>query len=145
MKRGEWIFGSRKAQISVEYVLVVGFALLMIIPVVVVFFKQTNELGDSLSISQAEKIVKRIAETAEVVYYQGEPSQNTLTMYFPERINAIYIGENEISFEMLTTAGTNDVFAVSSVNITGFLEPGSGIKKVRIKAYGNYVNITEVR
>jgi uncharacterized protein (UPF0333 family) len=133
----------RQGQASTEYLLVVGFAMLMALPIIIVFFEQSNNLNDSLAYSHATNVVQKIAETAESVYYQGYPAQATLTVYFPENINNITIADREINFQMKTSSGISDVYAITSVDVTGSLSTVSGVKKVRVKAMAGFVNISE--
>src|SRR3989344_671875 len=130
-----------KAQVSTEYIMVISFALLVIIPTTIVFFTQANDINNSIAYAQARTIAQKMAETAEIVYYQGYPAHKTLSIYFPEQISSITFDSRTINFVMSTSDGESDVFAVSSVNITGSLSTVSGIKKVKIKAMGSVVNI----
>jgi hypothetical protein len=44
---------------------------------------------------------------------------------------------------MKTSSGISDVYAITSVDVTGSLSTVSGVKKVRVKAMAGFVNISE--
>ncbi|KHO45843.1 MAG: hypothetical protein QS98_C0007G0001 [archaeon GW2011_AR3] len=148
MKKGELdlhrVQARHKGQVSMEYLLVVGFAMLMTIPVLIVFFQQTNELGNTFAVSQARTIVDGLAQSADEVYYQGYPAQKTIKAYFPESINSITIDGHEINIEMKMGNGLSDLFAVTAANVTGNVSTVSGPKWILIKASTETVNITQV-
>lgn len=131
-----------KSQVSVEYMLIMGFAALMTIPLLLVYYTYYYDSSDSVATSQALQIARKIVDSSESVYYLGKPSQTTLKFNFPERIDSINLSNMEVVFKIKTKSGVTDVVQVSSVNITGSLPLSPGIHIVTVKAEDGYVQVT---
>lgn len=139
-----WAIKKRRAQSSLEYLLVVAFALLMVIPITLIFFLQSQDMNEQFSTSQADVIARKIVENAEMVYYIGEPSQITLEVYMPPKISSILIGNREVNLKVETRSGISEVVKVSKVNITGSLVKDSGIRYIKIQSYRDAVNVSDI-
>ena len=126
-----------------EYVMVIGFALLLLVPIVIIFFIQTNDLQDSVNMNMAKEAARTIIEHAELVYYLGAPSFVEVTVTLPERVQSVSIQGDQITFEVEVQAGLSDVFEAGTVNMTGNMSARSGKHTLRIQAAGSIVNITE--
>lgn len=131
----------RSGQISIEYTAVVGFALLMIIPLVVVFFLQSGDLTDKVNMNQANQIGIRIVDAAESVYYVGQPSKTILKVYMPNHVEKINISNREIVFDVETINGMKVIVRTASVNITGNISTENGIQQIIVEAKEGYVDI----
>ena len=131
-----------KSQISVEYMFIIGFATLVSIPLLVIYYTYSSEASDSVSTSQAMQIARKIVDASESVYYIGKPSQTTLKMNFPENLQVINLSNYEIVIKVKTKNGVTDVVQISSVNISGNLSRTPGIHIVTIKAEDKFVNVT---
>lgn len=131
-----------KSQVSVEYMLVMGFAALMTIPLLLIYYTYSSDTSDSVSTSQAMQIARKIVDASESVYYLGKPSQTTLKLNFPDRIASTNLSNKEVVFKIKTKSGVTDIAQVSSVNITGSLPTTQGIHVITVKAEDNYVQIT---
>ena len=131
-----------KAQVSVEYMLIMGFATLMTIPLLLIYYTYTSDSSDTVATSQALQIARRIVDSSESVYYLGKPSQTTLKLNFPDKIKAAKMENYEVIFNLSTTHGIAEIVQVSAVNISGNLPTSRGIHIITIKAEEGYVQIT---
>ena len=131
-----------KSQVSVEYMLIMGFATLMTIPLLLIYYTYTSDSSDSVATSQALQIARKIVDSAESVYYLGKPSQTTIKLNFPDGIVSTNLSNREVVFKMKLQSGVNDIVQVSSVNLSGSLPTSQGIHVITIKAEDNYVQIT---
>mgnify|MGYP001587069032 FL=1 len=131
-----------KSQVSVEYMFVMGFAALMTIPLLLIYYTYTADSADSVASGQAMQIARKIVDSAESVYYLGKPSQTTLKLNFPDKIESTNLSNREVVFRMNVQSGTTDIVQVSSVNLSGSLPTTEGIHIVTIKADEGYVRIT---
>ena len=134
----------KRAQISLEYLMVMGFAMLIIIPVILVFFLQTEDIHDNVNLNQARRISRKIVNAAHSVYYVGEPSQTLIEVVMPEKINSINISGRELIFEIETQGGLTDIYEIADMNLTGSLSTDSGRRTVKVEALSNSVRITDV-
>lgn len=131
-----------KSQVSVEYMLVMGFAALMALPLLLIYYKYSSESGDTVATSQALQIARKIVDASESVYYLGKPSQTTLKLNFPDNIKAAAMENYEVLFNISTTHGIAEMVQVSAVNISGSLPTSQGIHIITIKAEDGYVKVT---
>lgn len=131
-----------KSQVSVEYMLVMGFAALMTVPLLLIYYTYSADTADSVAISQSMQIARKIADASESVYYLGKPSQTTLKFNFPDRIQSTSLSNREVVIKVKTQAGVTDIVQVSAVNITGTLPTSQGIHVLTIKADDGFVQIT---
>lgn len=130
----------KRGQVGIEFVITVGFALLILIPLSVLLYEHTAKTYEDVNNNQAGLIVRKVVDNANSVYYLGHPSTVTLKVYMPEDIEVVNITGREITFR-LDNGG--DVVGIANVNLTGSLSAESGLKYIKIAAMENYVNITE--
>lgn len=131
-----------KSQVSVEYMMIMGFAALMTIPLLIIYYTYFYNSSDTVATSQALQIVRKIVDASESVYYLGKPSQTTLKLNFPDRIDSTNLSNYEVVFKIKTQNGKTDVVQVSSVNMSGALPTTQGIHIITVKAEDRYVQIT---
>src|SRR3990167_4413822 len=116
-----------KSQVSVEYMLVMGFAALITVPLLMIYYTYSADTTDSVAISQSMQIARKIVYASESVYYLGKPSQTTLKFNFPDRIQSTNLSNREVVIKVKTQAGVTDIVQISAVNITGTLPTSQGI------------------
>ncbi len=138
-KRGQSWTG---AQVSVEFLFVVGFAFLMTIPLIIIFYQQSENLDREITASQVDKVASEIRDAADEVYYLGEPSKKTITVYVPESVRFITLDNDKIIFNVSSASGEYQVVKWCAANLIGSIKQHKGIHVVRVQAMTNYVNIT---
>lgn len=133
----------RRGQVAIEYLVIMGFAFLMTLPLIVIFFEQQTSANEDISDSQANRIAEEIVASADAVYYLGYPSKKTVRLYFPQGINAITLQDQYVSIEMDSSHGDYEVVRWSAANLTGSLKSYSGLHIIEFQANINHVNITD--
>ncbi|MBN2458408.1 hypothetical protein JXB31_04740 [Candidatus Woesearchaeota archaeon] len=133
----------KRCQVSLEYMLMVGFTLLLIIPIVMIYGSEKQAISDQVSFSQASQIATKITDSVETVYYLGKPSQTTIRVYFPQNIDEMIISDNEVVIRLNVGNTITEAVSISQVNMSGNLDVGPGIHEILIIAEDEYVNITE--
>ena len=131
-----------KAQVSIEYLFIIGFVTLITIPLLVIYFSYSAQSKDIVATSQALQIARKIVDSAESVYYLGKPSQTTLKLNFPDGIVSTNLSNREVVFKISTNSGVTDIVEVSSINISGNLPLTEGVHVVTVKAEDGYVQLT---
>jgi len=131
-----------RSQVSVEYMLIMGFAALMTIPLLLIYYSYSSDSSDSVATGQALQIARRIADSSESVYYIGKPSQTTLKLNFPDKVYSINLSNREVVFKIKIKNGITDIVQVSSVNISGNLPTTQGIHIITVKADDGFVQIS---
>ena len=81
----------KKTQASAEYILVSAVILLIILPIISIFYSYSHESNEEIRQSQVNKIGIEIVDAAEQVYYLGESSKTTLDATMPDGVEKIEI------------------------------------------------------
>lgn len=131
-----------KAQVSVEYMVIIGFVTLITIPLILVYQTFTEDSDQEINAAQLQQIAKKVADLSESMYYLGEPSQTTAKINLPDNVDSVSIGNGEIAFTIKNAIGTSDIVASTSANVTGTLPTEQGLYTVTIAARSNYVEIS---
>ena len=136
----------KKSQISLEYVIVLGFLITIIGVTAVVGYVYLNRAKVQMMLNQVDSAGNKIAHTAESIYFLGEPAKTTLEVYFPRGIEDIsfYPESKEIIFTMSAEKGEVIKFIyVTKVPVNGSIRGSPGKKHIVIEAKETYVDVTE--
>ena len=133
----------KKGQISIEYLIVVGFITALVIGMVGIAFIYTGGIEDEIKFNQLESFAKKLVSSAESVFYAGEPSKVEINAYLPRGVDGISIDNREIIFNITTSSGLNSIGYSSNVNVTGSISPSEGTKRIQIIAQSDKVLITQ--
>jgi uncharacterized protein (UPF0333 family) len=132
-----------RGQAGMEYMLVVGFSILLILPVVAIFGSEKQSISDQVNDRQAASIARNIADSAETVYYLGKPTKTTLKVYMPHTVKSFTIGTNYVSVIIEKGGDLVEIPpAYSAVNLSGNITVKPGLQYIVITADDRQVNIT---
>src|SRR3989338_1476221 len=122
-----------RAQAAVEYVIILGIVLLVLIPI---FYYSLSESNRTTRLNQASDIVNILARKSEAVYALGSGSRDYVWINVPQGIKdySIYNKTIKLSFYSL-----GDAVAFSSVNVTGRIPVVAGVYRLVIEAKDNNV------
>lgn len=73
----------RKGQFAMEYFLVIGFSLVIITPMIFLLHNEYSNVRSDVHREHVSELSRELIYQAEKLYYQGPPSQTTMTAYFP--------------------------------------------------------------
>lgn len=133
----------RLGQVAMEYVMVFGVAFFLTLPLIILFFTQTENMESDIAGAQLLKASRELIDTVEEIYYMGEPAQRTLLVSFPDNIESISVEQHTIHFVYDVGGTSRDHYADTVVNMTGSLGTYGGIHTVRVRAQGGIVDITD--
>ena len=111
----------RTAQISMEYILIVTLALMILLPGIYLFRNYALESNDRIIQSRLAEISNNIFIKSREMYYYGPPSKSVVTVELPTQINSLYIlsipdnNEYYLVFDVLTTNGEKEFTYESEV------------------------------
>ena len=142
-----------KAQASMEYLLVAGLIMLVILPSIYIFYSYSHRSNEEIRQTQLNEIGRGIVDAAERVYYLGGPSKTTLDATMPDGIKGMEIWCNQELVFFL--ADGSEISFKSMVNITTEIpnydgrccynftkkDYSPGLKKIIIEAKGDNVLI----
>ncbi len=136
-----------RAQVSIEYLIIVGFVTFVVIAIIGIAFFYSGTIKGRINENQVGNYANKIIATAESVYYAGEPSRATITSYLPESVKDIEVVENNLVITFSTSSGMNVIAYQSNVPITesavSRLSPSKGLKKIVVIAEENQVVISQ--
>ncbi len=81
-----------KSQTSIEYIIIIGFVTLAVTGVLLIAYIYAGSAKDRIQSHQVETLGEKIISSAESVFYSGEPSRVTITVYVPEQVKGICMG-----------------------------------------------------
>lgn len=131
----------KRAQIGMEYLMIVGFLTFVLIGTLGIAFYNSNTIRDLIRSRQVDSMTNKIISSAESVFYAGEPSKITIVSYIAEGISEINIIDNTIFVTFQTSSGTNKVSFPSNVPISGNLSSISGLRRITLEAKTSTVEI----
>ncbi|RME54012.1 hypothetical protein D6783_00125 [Candidatus Woesearchaeota archaeon] len=142
-----------KAQISFEYLFILGFAFILIIGSITIFTMYTRTTNPQVSGGQAHKIASDLLASAKEVYGIGKDAWITLDVNIPDEIEDIRIlNYEELQVTYNTPEGTSSIVLFSDIPLwTGSggedesISPDfhSGRMLIRVRSHGTNVSITE--
>jgi hypothetical protein len=133
----------KKGQSAFEYAIIVGLALLILLPL---WININNSLGATqtgLQSSYAHHAVSKLKGAADSVFVQGSPAKFTMLVTMPNGVDNVTIGNNEISIRLSTPSGITDVVATTLGPVQGSIGTSPGAHRVVVAASGSIINITE--
>lgn len=131
----------KRSQISMEYIVILGFVLIVIIGILGVALFYSGSIKDQMKTTQVSNFAHKLISTAESVYYYGEPSKATISVYLPEGVKDITIASDQIYISTQMNSGIDKSSFSSNVPLEGVITTSSGIRKIVIKAEGNKTRI----
>ncbi|MFH1770225.1 MAG: hypothetical protein ABH828_01575 [archaeon] len=133
----------KKGQVSMEFLLVTGFAFLLLIPILILFLTQTQDINEDVTAAQVNKLGEELVGSVNNVYYLGEPTKKTINAYIPKYVESITFDQNRIIFNVDTGDWAYVVTKIAVANISGNLDSNAGLHTIEIIAQGNSVIIQE--
>ncbi|MFH1106794.1 MAG: hypothetical protein V1787_02765 [Candidatus Micrarchaeota archaeon] len=132
-----------RAQAATEYLMMMGLALLIVVPLWFFVNDSVGKTRQELQFSYAKVAVNKIRDAADVVYIQGPPARIYMELQFPDNIHSATVGGREILIRMPTPSGFTDVYSVTIGDVQGSLPTRAGLVRILVKSEGNYVNVTD--
>jgi hypothetical protein len=134
----------KRAQVGIEYLIVLGFAIFVIMGMLVIAFNYLESLRDNILINEVSTFADNVISASERVFYEGEPSKATIRGYLPRQVQQVEIIENSLFFTIETSSGTAKRAYFSNVPLEGQINSTGTVIKLQILATENYVSIKEV-
>lgn len=131
-----------KGQVSNELLIVVGFILLLFIPLMFVMYLKLADANSDLSVLQAHFSAARIAYLVNAIGYMGEGSSIISEIYVPNNVRKVSIEGNEVTFTIGLPSGDSDVVQPTSFRIAdGRTITSPGRYRLEITNAGDVVRV----
>ncbi len=134
---------NKKAQVAIEYLIVVTIALLLLSPLIITSQKSISDLNREIANLKAFNALYKIKEASDIVYSQGPPSKMTIYVSLPLQTRDIFASNNMLIIELGPQDMITHILVNMDYNVTVNGTPNPrGMQKVTLEAKENYVNIT---
>jgi hypothetical protein len=133
----------KKGQVSVEYMLVIGFMFLLLTPLLILYAQTQQDTTDRLVEAQLSKAGHAFRDTAERVYYAGEPAQEQLTVQFPPNIRNVSLVNTSIIFTVQGGGGTYELPISTLAPLNGTVGNWQGVHTLTLTAMNGVVEVHE--
>ncbi len=151
-------FTIRNAQISLEYLIIVGVALGVLLPGVYFFFTYTKSNIEGTTNDRLNDIGLQMLSTAKSTYALGAGARQTIEFVMPQNVQSIQLQKNgtELVFVYDTPYGLSEAVFYSNVqlvNASGVadinyinltVEPHPGVSRYVFESYSSNVSVSEV-
>jgi hypothetical protein len=135
---------SKRSQVGVEYLLVVGFISFAIISILALSYFYSGQIKDRIKLNQVEGFATQLVGFCESVFFAGEPSMKTVRLYLPDGVESIEINSDNIVITTIVSGGAqNKRVYESKVPLQGSITVEEGIKKLSLEATQDYVLINQ--
>jgi hypothetical protein len=147
---------NKRAQSGVEYMAVVGIALLVLTSGTIILSNYSKSINDQVITNQINIIGNTIINNAESMYVLGNESWVTIEFNFPTAIKSADIYDNtDLVFSYYTSSGvSNIVFFMDKFNLSNDhstpctspceLNITPGVNRLKIRSGGSYVSLLKV-
>jgi hypothetical protein len=122
--------------------ILIGFLSFAVFVILAFSFLYSDKIKDRIKTNQVEGFAANLINSAESVFFAGEPSRTTVRLYLPDGVESITILSDSIVIETRVSGGGRNVRAYeSSVPLNGTILPGEGTRKLILEAKSNFVDI----
>jgi uncharacterized protein (UPF0333 family) len=132
----------KKSQASQEFLLIIGFVLITLIPISLFAFQTYADAQDSLRTKYANDALQTILQESQTVYYLGPPSRSTFEIYIPERAQAVTFADKDILIKIKIQGGIDTLNIPNDLNISGSIPITQGIHQITAEATNTGVIIS---
>jgi len=132
-----------KGQVGVEYMIIIGFITFAIMSILALAFFYSGQIKDQIKLNQVESFATQLINSAESVFFAGEPSKTTVRLYLPEDVHSITVNTDYIFIITNVSSKTNQRAFYSKVPLSGAITSTEGIKKLTLQAQEDSVLISQ--
>ena len=133
-----------RGQATTEMLVLVGFALVFIIPLALLFLSASNNELSKTSVMQAKATARTIADNAGEVYLQGPGARKYIIVNYPQGVTGASVRDGVVVITLDSNGYRQDIVATTFANITGDLsgKRTSGLQTIKLVNENDVVDIT---
>jgi len=110
-----------RGQATAEVLVLVGFALVFIIPLAFLFLSASNNELSKTSMLQAKATARAIADNAGEVYLQGPGAKKSIIVNYPQGVTGARVESGAVVITLDANGYRQDIVATTFANMTGDL------------------------
>jgi len=121
----------RRAQVGIEAIAIVGFMLLLMLPLTYLLLSQANQFSESAAIARASENAARVVAVVNEVGRMGPGSKVVVQVEQPIGVKSVSVNSKELEFMLGTSSGDTDIVKMSAfsmlagANLDELLKPGT--------------------
>ncbi len=119
-----------KAQVSTEYMMIMGLVLIITIPLV---YYAMSESNINVQSNRAEDAVNTLARAADTVYSIGPGTTKYVWINMPGGVQAYSTADRTVSIDLYIFGGVSQVFAEAKAELAGVIPISSGQHRVKVE------------
>lgn len=133
----------RKAQSSVEFILILIVVLVVFLAIIQMNSKYMNNASKQYSNSLLKGSLKELKTNIEDVYKQGEGARTSFEIILPENIQSTSIENNQVLVRLNDSGYIDDYFEIFDFKVAGSLPTSSGTHIVSLYSKDGFVVVNE--
>ena len=114
-----------RAQVSIEYIVIVSVLLLLFVPVIYYAESQRIEFVNNYAITQTDASLSRLASVVDYIYFLGEGNEIIIDIYFPTEISGVTATPD--GYEISATVFDKEIVKTTRAKIVSAGLPADGI------------------
>lgn len=131
----------KRAQASIEYMIIIAFVTFAIMSVLGLAIFYSGQVRDDIKLNQIENFAIQLINSAESVFFAGEPSKTTVRLSLPSGISSVDVSDEGLFFVVDVTGGQSKRLFESRVRLAGSFNINEGSKKITLTANETHVII----
>jgi hypothetical protein len=150
----------KRSQASFDYLVIVGIAMVLIIPTFYLFYTHSREASTQIASSRMDMVGSELLKQSKTIYYTGKNAKTTVEFELPDNLVNFTVENNSVATEMVMTtsiSGVNQSLVFFTdipiflgnctelfpFNTTTFYNPGK--KRVVVESCGSNVTLRLVK
>lgn len=140
------MFRSRKAQSSIEFLTIVGIALLVSSPFILSAQRSVVNVQQNSELITLQNSLDKLDSAVQMVSTAGEPAKMNFLMRIPDSVTAAMVAQDRaVVYTVRTQGGMTNVSRIFDTNISA---PGglpNRTRQISVEAWNDQVNITVIK
>ena len=140
------LIGFPKGQSSVEFLSIVGIALVISAPFMLSAQQSLIDIERSSEAITLQKSMDKLEESVSTVSVSGEPARRTFLMELPDNVEkARIVQDRAVVYTLDRSSGKTNVSRIFDTNISAPGDLPNSTKRIGVYAWNDQVNISEVK
>jgi uncharacterized protein (UPF0333 family) len=91
----------KRGQVSVEFAMLIGFVTFLLIAIIGIAYYYSGAAKEQIKVNSLDKVGKKIADTADSIFYLGPPSKATIKLSVPIGVRTVELINNGGNFGIM--------------------------------------------
>jgi hypothetical protein len=130
-----------RAQAGIEYMIIIAFVTFAIMSVLGLAVFYSGQVRDDIKLNQIENFAIQLINSAESVFFAGEPSKTTVRLSLPSGVSSVNVTDEGLFFVVYVSGGQTKRLFESRVPLAGSFNINEGLKRITLTANETHVII----